>query len=260
MTSSITALPTGANILIQGASRGIGLALVEAFLKDEDVATVIATSRQPHQSTALAALEREHPDRLKLIAMDITSEDAIASAAKEIEHTVDKLHLLFNVTGVLHDEESGLSPEKSLRDLDAAKLLQSFATNAIGPMLVAKHFLPFFRHDQRAYFLSMSARVGSIGDNHLGGWYGYRASKAALNQFTRTLSIELGRKAPQTICALLHPGTVDTDLSKPFQRNVPEDKLFDVERAADQLIAVIDDLSPEDHGAFFDWAGEPIEW
>lgn len=262
MTRFIRALPEGAHILIQGASRGIGLALTEAFLSDDGIATVFATSRHPHQSAELARLEREHPGRLRLLSMDITDEEAIARCAREVKELTSKLHLLFNVTGFLHDTSSGHQPEKSLRDLDPEQLQRSFAVNAIGPALVAKHFHPLFRHEVEGhcYFLNMSARVGSIGDNHLGGWYGYRASKAALNQLTRTLAIEMGRKAPSTICALLHPGTVDTDLSKPFQRNVPEDKLFDRALAARQLIEVIAGLSSADSGAFFDWAGEPIEW
>jgi NAD(P)-dependent dehydrogenase (short-subunit alcohol dehydrogenase family) len=262
MTRLIRALPEGAHVLIQGASRGIGLALTEAFLEDDGVARVFATSRRPLESAALAALKCEHPGRLELHAMDVTEEDTIARCAHQIKELTSKLHLLFNVTGLLHDDANQIFPEKSLRDLDPAKLHRSFAVNAIGPALIAKHFHPFFRHEVEGhcYFLNMSARVGSIGDNYLGGWYGYRASKAALNQLTRTLSIELGRKAPATICALIHPGTVDTDLSKPFQRNVPEDRLFDTALAAAQIIRVIDGLTPEESGEFFDWAGEPIPW
>jgi NAD(P)-dependent dehydrogenase (short-subunit alcohol dehydrogenase family) len=116
------------------------------------------------------------------------------------------------------------------------------------------------RHGRRAVIANLSARVGSIGDNRIGGWYAYRASKAAQNQITKTASIELRRKAPALVCVALHPGTVDTDLSAPFQGNVPEGKLFSVERAARQLLEVIDGLGPDDTGRFFDWAGEPVEW
>jgi NAD(P)-dependent dehydrogenase (short-subunit alcohol dehydrogenase family) len=169
-------------------------------------------------------------------------------------------HFLFNIAGVLHDESRGMQPEKSLRDIDPKHLHRQFAVNSIGPLLVAKHFHPFFGHGERAVFANMSARVGSIGDNRKGGWYGYRASKAAQNQFTRTLSIELGRRAPETICVALHPGTVDTDLSAPFHTHIPDDQVVSVDEAVDNLLGVIDGLTADDSGEFFDWAGEPIEW
>lgn len=248
----------GINAFIQGASRGIGLGFVKALLLDDRVAMVFASSRAPHESEELTALKEKNPDRLELVAMDITNENDIETAFHKVSEHVTELHFLFNVAGILHDDD--LNPEKKLTDLDFENLQKSFAVNAIGPALVMKHFHPLFRHGKHAVLANMSARVGSIGDNGLGGWYGYRASKAAQNQFTRTASIELGRKAPETIVVALHPGTVDTGLSEPFQKNVPEEKLFSVDRAVSQLIDVIDGLDRGDSGKFFDWAGEPIEW
>ena len=132
--------------------------------------------------------------------------------------------------------------------------------NAFGPLLVAKHFEGLLAHKERAVFASISARVGSIGDNRLGGWYAYRGAKAAQNMFTKTLSIEWARSRRNVICIALHPGTTDTDLSRPFQANVAPEKLFSSERTVRQLLAVIDGLQPEDTGRFLGWDGAEIPW
>lgn len=247
------------NALVQGASRGIGLGFVKALLDDELTASVIATSRDPGSSEALVRLAQQD-ERLVCVPMDIGDESAVVEAARIVREHVDRLDLILNVTGVLHDTTTGLSPEKRLQDLNQAHLAQSFAINAIGPMLVLRHLHELLPRDRRSVVASLSARVGSIGDNRLGGWYGYRASKAALNQGMRTASIELARRWKQAICVVVHPGTVDTQLSEPFQGRVPEGKLFDVGRAADQLLDVLDGLDATDTGCFFDWAGEPIVW
>ncbi len=137
-------------------------------------------------------------------------------------------------------------------------MIRAFEINTIGPALIAKHVLPWLPRDRRAVFAALSARVGSIGDNRLGGWYSYRASKAALNQIIRTLSIELAAKHPLAICVGLHPGTVDTALSKPFQTGVPESKLTGPAIAAAHLLYVISRLTPQDSGKVFDWRGEAV--
>jgi len=151
-------------------------------------------------------------------------------------------------------------PERRLADVAGANLLASFAVNAAGPLLVAKYFQRFLPRRDRAVFASLSARVGSIGDNRLGGWYAYRGSKAAQNMFTRCLSVELVRRHRGLICVALHPGTVDTELSRPFQARVAEEQLFTVKRAAAQLLDVIAGLAPEDNGAFIAWDGQSVEW
>lgn len=246
--------------LVQGASRGIGYGVVKTLLESPKVEKVFATSRYPEKSDDLMSLREDAGDRLYLLSVDATDEDSIVSAVHQVKRVTDELHFLFNVAGILHDDMTGMTPEKSLRDLDPRHLRRSFDVNAIGPILMAKHFHPLFRHGKRAVFANMSARVGSIGDNGLGGWYGYRASKAAQNQLTRTFAIEMGRKAPETIVVALHPGTVDTQLSEPFQKNLKPDKVFTVDESVEHLLKVIDGLTPEDSGEFFDWAGEPIEW
>jgi NAD(P)-dependent dehydrogenase (short-subunit alcohol dehydrogenase family) len=151
--------------------------------------------------------------------------------------------------GLLH--EGDLQPEKSLRHLQSAQLQRYFAVNSIGPVLLAKYLLPLLRHTERSMFATLSAKVGSIGDNHLGGWYGYRASKAALNMLIRTTAIEYQRVAPEVIVVALHPGTTDTNLSKPFQRHVPREQLFSSDRTAGQLLGVLENLTAQDSGGFF---------
>jgi NAD(P)-dependent dehydrogenase (short-subunit alcohol dehydrogenase family) len=159
-------------------------------------------------------------------------------------------------TGVLHTNEQG--PEKALRDLDPDWLARVYAVNAIGPALVAKHFLPIMPKSGRTVFAALSARVGSIADNHLGGWHGYRASKAALNMLVRNIAIEERRRNDRAIVVALHPGTVATSLSQPFQANVPPGRLFDSERAALQLLDVIEGLKAPDSGNLFDFEGDAI--
>lgn len=165
---------------------------------------------------------------------------------------------MINCVGLLH--AGPLQPEKSLRQINPEHLLQYFQVNSIGAILLAKHLLPLLSHSERSLFATISAKIGSIGDNHLGGWYGYRASKSALNMLIRTAAIEYGRKSPKTILVLLHPGTTDTRLSQPFQRNVSPEKLFPVGRTVSQLLAVLADLTIEDSGQFFSWDGSRLPW
>jgi len=183
----------------------------------------------------------------------------VTAAAASVAAETARIELIINCAGVLHDGAS-VQPEKRLADVTPESLERSFAVNAIGPLLVAKHFEALLPRQDRAVFASLSARVASIGDNRLGGWYGYRASKAAQNMITRNLAIELRRRARGIICVALHPGTVDTGLSRPFQGNVPADRLFAPDRAARQLLNVIDGLRAEDNGEFFAWDGQPIPW
>jgi NAD(P)-dependent dehydrogenase (short-subunit alcohol dehydrogenase family) len=202
----------------------------------------------------LSELERAAEGRIEVVSLDVRDEASIAAAAAK----VSKLHLLMNVAGLLHDDTLG--PEKRLADMDPTNMRRVFEVNAFGPLLVAKHFASALIHQERAVLANVSARVGSIGDNRLGGWYSYRASKAAQNMFTKNLAIELGRRSPHVVVVGMHPGTVDTDLSKPFQRSVPPGQLFDVERAASQLLGVIERLGPEDSGSFVAYDGQAIPW
>ena len=190
---------------------------------------------------------------LNRAGLDLTDPASITAAAAKIGGLLD---LVIVATGLLHDASGG--PEKALRDLDADRLARSFAVNAIGPALVAQAFLPRLRTDRKTALVALSARVGSIADNRLGGWYGYRASKAALNQLLRTAAIEHARRAPLSVVATLHPGTVATRLSAPFQRGVAAERLFTPGFSARAMLAVIDGLTPADSGGLFAWDAAAI--
>jgi NAD(P)-dependent dehydrogenase (short-subunit alcohol dehydrogenase family) len=233
-------------IAVIGASGGIGRAFVESLVSGCPAGTVHALSRSPQQS---AGNVHHH-------FIDTTEEESIRSAAETASRD-GPLDLVIVASGILH-RDSGLQPEKSMRALDAEALCEVFRINAVGPALVAKHFLPRLRTGHKTVFAALSARVGSISDNRLGGWASYRASKAALNMLLRTLAIEHARRWPDSVVVALHPGTVDTPLSKPFSSRVPAERLFEPSQSARYLLGVIDDLTPAATGGFFAWDGTPI--
>ncbi|MFP4009990.1 MAG: SDR family NAD(P)-dependent oxidoreductase [Spirulinaceae cyanobacterium] len=241
-----------------GASQGIGLEFVRQLLNHPEVELVFATYRNKETATGLLNLATQFPQKLLTFSLDITQEDEIEKTVRQIQEKVKELHFVINCVGILH--EGDLQPEKSLRQINAQQLLRYFEVNSIGTALLAKHLMPLFRHRDRAIFATISAKIGSIGDNRLGGWYGYRASKAALNMFIRTTAIEYSRRCPKTIVVALHPGTTNTKLSQPFQKNVPPEKLFSPEKTVSQLLTVIQNLVPEHSGEFFSWDGSFLPW
>lgn len=232
---------TGQSAVVFGAIGGIGSAVADALETDSQFDSVIRFSRSVDSP----------------VPVDLTSEASIEKAAVWMKGEGISPSMIFVATGLLHDAERG--PEKSLRQLDADWLMKNYQVNTIGPALIAKYFLPLMDRNKNIRFAALSARVGSISDNRLGGWYGYRASKAALNMMIRNLSIEWSRKNDRSIIVALHPGTVDTTLSQPFQSNVPAGKLFDSGRAARQLLTVLDALEPTDSGKIFAWDGTEIQ-
>lgn len=246
---------TPLRVLVQGASRGLGLAFATQLA--DAGARVFATARDPANSPGLQALAVQHAS-VTLVPLDVTRLDSIKAAVAQVSAFTDGLDLVLNVAGVLNGR--GKLPERRLEHIDPAAMAEAFAINAIGPILMAQQTLPLLKHGGRAVFASLSARIGSIEDNRKGGWYSCRSSKAAQNQLLRTVSIELARRAPEVISVSLHPGTVDTEMSKPFQRGVPPGKLFDTQRAARQLLDIIEGLTPDDHGTFIAWDGQPIPW
>lgn len=237
MTYDYGSFPSGGLAVVLGVSGGIGGALGRALSKSACFESVVGFSRNAD-------------------GFDLTEEATIAKAASSVAALDLPLRLVILGTGLLHDD--GMQPEKSLRQINPENLARSFAINSIGPILVAKHFLPLLPREGKAVFAAISAKVGSIGDNHLGGWYGYRAAKAALNQLIRTASIELYRTHPDAICVTLHPGTVATDLSAPFRR--PSHEAVDPRTAADRILKVIDGLRPTDTGLLFNHTGLPLPW
>jgi NAD(P)-dependent dehydrogenase (short-subunit alcohol dehydrogenase family) len=234
------------NVAVLGASGGIGQALADQLGACPAVARVFRLSRSANTD-----------NRGDAVPFDLENEAMIASAADTVRKAAGALHLVIVATGLLH-RDAELRPEKTWRTLDADAMATAFRLNAIGPALVAKHFLPLLAGGRKTAFAALSARVGSIGDNQLGGWYAYRASKAALNMLLKTLSIELARKSPLALCVGLHPGTVDTDLSKPFQGGVAATQLFTPETSARHLLDVLEHLTPDDTGGLFAWDGTRI--
>ncbi len=229
--------PDGAAVVI-GASGGVGGALVSQLHGDPAF-------------TSLFALARSFAGSARI---DITDEASVAAATTGL---VAPLRLVIVATGALQGPGFP-QPEKSYRALDPVALTESFRLNTVGPALVAKHLLPLMAPRGKTVFAALSARVGSIGDNRAGGWHAYRASKAALNMILRNLAIEVGRRNPDAICVGLHPGTVDTGLSRPFQRGVAEGQLFTPETSARHLLTVIDALTPADSGNVLAWDGKTI--
>ena len=217
--------------LVIGNTGGIGRQIEEALIA---------------RGVAVSGLSRSRDE------LDVTDEASVAGVLGQVTGPVD---LVFVATGAL--ELDGRGPEKAIREITGEALMAQMALNALGPMLVLKHALPLLPRDRRAVFAALSARVGSIGDNRLGGWYSYRASKAALNQLIHGAAVELARTRPEAIAVCLHPGTVATALTAKYAGGHPT---VPPEEAAENLLSVIDGLTPVQSGGFFDYAGREIPW
>lgn len=233
----LASFPRSGLAIVFGATGGIGGALVEVLKASNGFERVIGLSRRSSPS------------------IDLLDEKSLQQAV-EFAAELGDLRLVIDATGFLYDENQ--APEKSLGQLNASNLARAFAVNAIGPALIMKHVLPRLPRKGKSVFATLSARVGSISDNRLGGWYAYRASKAALNQLVRSAAIELSRRSPEAFCIALHPGTVATRLSAPF--TAARLDVLAPEMAAHSLIKVIDQLPPGASGGFFDWRQQPIPW
>lgn len=227
------------NTIIIGASGGMGAALMRQAEARGDSVTGFARSFAGP------------------LHLDLETEASIAAAATHLRDEGVVPDRVIVATGLLHADGKG--PEKSLKDIDPVWMARNFAVNTIGPALVAKHFVPLMPRKAPALFAAIGARVGSISDNRLGGWYGYRAAKAALHMTIRNIAIEWGRRNDQAICVALHPGTVDTPLSQPFQGNVAEGRLFDADHSASCLLDAMAGLSPADSGGIFAFDGSAIQ-
>ncbi|WP_309623566.1 SDR family NAD(P)-dependent oxidoreductase [Novosphingobium sp.] len=242
---SQTAIQSSA--VVFGASGAIGGALTTRLLAQGTYSHVHAGSRAGDTA----------PDGAVPFRFALDDEASITAALNALAAPPT---LVIVATGLLHDAAAGITPEKSWRALDPAAMAAVYAANAIGPALIAKHALPRLPRDRPATFAVLSAKVGSIGDNRLGGWHAYRASKAALNMLVRNFAIELARSHPLAVVAALHPGTVDSGLSAPFQRGVAAAALFSPDQAAGHLFDVIAALGPADSGGLFAWNGARLAW
>lgn len=241
--------------LVVGASRGIGLSIAKRLLLDASTHRVLATYRSS-PSEELDRLARED-SRVDLQHVDVTDDASLDALANVLEDR-GPLDLAIHAAGILHEREL-IKPEKSLRELNAQSLTKVFAVNALGPIMVARAiFGAQGTHPLR--YAALSAMVGSITDNKLGGWYGYRASKAALNQLVRTLSIEVRRLHASNVAITIHPGTTDTQLSKPFQSRVRPDKLYSADQSAERILRVLHTAKPLDSGKLFHWDGSVLPY
>lgn len=248
--SGLTSFGDGMRVAVFGASGGIGRAFIEHLRHDPAVAHIYAVSRQP------GMIGVDDP-KVSAHGYDPRDESSLEQLAAVIKQD-GPLTLGVSAIGLLHEAASGLEPEKTWRHLAADQLAATYFVNAVVPMLIAKHMLPLLPRDQRAGYAALSARVGSISDNRIGGWYGYRAAKAALNQHLRCAAIELARRYDRAFCIGLHPGTVDTDLSRPFQKQVADNKLFTPAFSTGAMLQVIDRVSAEQSGRLFAYDGEEI--
>tara|TARA_Y100001968_G_scaffold300560_1_gene312060 strand:- start:27 stop:749 length:723 start_codon:yes stop_codon:yes gene_type:complete len=235
-------------VAIIGSSGAIGNAVAEILLDDDGIETIYKFSRND---------PKENSDRVKNLFLDIEDEESIKNCIKNLPENI-KFDLIFVATGILHNNND-IFPEKSIKDINQSKLEKVLLVNTIGPTLVGKYFIPHLRKDSKSIFAFLSARVGSISDNKLGGWYSYRASKTALNQIIKNFSIEVRRSNPNAIFIGLQPGTVKSFLSKPFEKNVRSENLFTPEYSASKMLEVIDNLSLEDTGKVYAWDGEEIQ-
>ena len=273
--------PTSPHVsLVQGASRGIGLEMVRQLLQNEDASMagrpaaagghVVATCRDPDNATALHTLKAAYPTRLTVVRLDVEDSTSITEAAETVKSKHGRVDVVVQTAAVLH-VKGEMAPETSIARIDEAAMMRSFRVNAMGPTLVAKALSPLLMEASArsaadspggppTIVANLSARVSSIGDNALGGWYSYRASKTALNQLTKNCAIEFGRKKHQVSFILLHPGTVDTDLSQPFKKNVPPEKLFTPEFSASALLKIVGEKDQSDTGRFFAWDGAEVQW
>lgn len=238
LASQSASFPAGGIAVVIGASGGIGQALMRQLAMTNWFSRILGYARS------------------SAVSLDLTLPSTIEEVAVDIERAGGDLRLVINATGVLASE--GCVAEKTFRQLNAAEMARAFSINAIGPALLMKHMLPLLPRSGRSVFATLSARLGSISDNRLGGWYSYRASKAALNQIVRTAAIELGRSRPDALCVAIHPGTVATRLSQGFAKSGLD--IQTPETAAMRILTVLDSLPSNASGGFFDQHGRTIAW
>ncbi len=225
--------------LVIGGTGSIGSAIINE-LKNQKFTNIISLGRSSNPP------------------LDLLDESSIKKAADFIKNQPGSLCLLFDATGILHNEDQNQMPEKTYKNIDLTFMKKNFEINVMGPALIMKYFLPLLDTDQKSIFATLSAKVGSISDNRYGGWYSYRASKAALNQMIKTASIELKMKNKNAVCVAIHPGTVTSKLSKPFQKD--NLKIQSNEESAKNIVQVMTNLKINDSGLFFDWSGDIINW
>lgn len=247
--------------VVTGANRGIGNCIVNHLLLNTKGTIVACYRNTNHNNDAWI-----HQDRIHAFAnFDLEQQDSIERLQQTLQQTYNRVDVLYNVAGILgNNTPNAPGPERSLQQLDREWAMKSMQVNYLGPTFLTQALAPMMRSTIRkenrptSVVANISARVGSISDNGLGGWLSYRCSKAALNQATRTMAHELKRQG--TFCISLHPGTTDTDLSKPFSKNVKAERLFPVEFTAERMVNVVESIEDVHTGGFYDWAGQALSF
>lgn len=245
-------------ILITGATGGIGSALVRYVLSHDPKATLWLVGRRADAMEQLVDSLGEDSTRVRPFTIDILQETDLQGMAETIQKEAQHLDMAIHTVGALSGPQ--LKAEKSLRDVTRDTLVESYSINTVSFLLLAKHVHRLFRHERASVFAAISAKVGSIADNQLGGWYSYRASKAALNMAVKNAALEYQRTGCKTTVLALHPGTTETTLSKPFLAGYPKDKLATPEKTAERLFKIIEESTPQQSGLFLDWDGTPLPW
>jgi len=259
----------GAVFVVTGASRGIGLEMVKQLL-DRTKGSIVACCRSPQKAHKLHEFIETIPEisvkRIVILSLDLEDQKSITNFSNVIKSNQNRVDILFNVAGILGDGQTVPGPERSIRSMDREWMMKSMSVNYAGPVMMCQALAPMMRSKNvkkedgsirpKSIICNLSARVGSISDNELGGWYSYRSSKAALNQATRAMAHELKRQGTLALC--LHPGTTDTDLSQPFQSNVKDGRLFPVEFTVGRLIDAVECMKDEHSGGLYDWAGKAL--
>lgn len=261
----------GAVFVVTGANRGIGLQFVKS-LASRTSGTIVACCRSPSEAKMLHHFRGSliEPSRIHVVQLDVEDQNSIETAGSEIRDKFDRVDLLLNVAGLLGDAKTTPGPERSLAKMDREWLEKTLAVNLIGPVMLSKELSPLLMQRRRrksdeigesrpvGIVANLSARVGSVSDNALGGWYSYRMSKSALNQATRTMALEFKRHSAW--CVSLHPGTTQTDLSEPFSANVKEGSLFPVDFTVEKLLDIIESMTEDNSGGFYDWSGQSLSF
>ena len=245
------------NVLICGAGDGIGFAMVKNLLKQTDDSKVFATYRSKERSQKLFELKDEYKGRVIPVELDVCEASQFKKLSSSLLKTTHSLDLVIHSIGFLHDQE--FMPEKRIEDINYNQMQKSFMINAASLALLAKSILPLIKNKQPSVFAALSARVGSISDNRSGGWYSYRASKAALNMIIKNLALEFSRSGMSCQSIAIHPGTVDSRLSKPFTSRTKY-TLHTLDQAAEHILNVLFHLKEDNQDYFFDWQGKKINW
>ena len=244
--------------VVCGGSKGIGKAIVDRLLEDAQYSVIYSVSRTKPNDKLLYSKAQKHSSEYIEISCDVESPEEVQSLCVSIQKRSQSVHLLVNTVGFLWNAQ--YMPEKNIRDVGLEQLLLSVQKNTWPSLSLIQNLLPVLRHKEELKIAFFSARVGSISDNNLGGWYSYRISKAALNMAMRNISIELSRRNPRLCCFGYHPGTVDTNLSRPFTKRYTKNPIFTPQQAAEFFCSVVQPRKPEENGLFFDWKGEVVEF